>query len=233
MNKNSFLFGIGGLIIGLIVGFFVANNLNESASSQSSASVLQQNQTSGNPQINNMVVKDQPTSTSGAMMPEIAQTLDKAKNEPNNFEAQIQAGDLYLKIKNFPKAVEFYEAANKLKPDNYEIIVKIGNSYFDSNQYESAQNWYEKALQIKPDDVGVRTDLGVTFVERANPDLARAIKEFQTSLKTNPKHEPTLYNLGVAYMKSGDLDQAKNVAKQLEEVNPQSELTTRLKQVLQ
>src|SRR5688500_6096830 len=114
MNKNSIFIGIGGLIIGLIIGFFGANNLNKSAESQTSPNALNP----AMPQVNTVVVKDQP-STGGAMMPEIAQTLDKAASEPNNFEAQTKAGDLYLKIQNFPKAVEFYEAANKAKPDNY------------------------------------------------------------------------------------------------------------------
>jgi tetratricopeptide (TPR) repeat protein len=229
MNKNSFLFGIGGLFIGLIIGFFVANNLNQPANFKNAANIPQQEPI--NPQVNNVVVKDQ--QTNGAMMPEIAQTLEKAKNEPDNFEAQTAAGDLYLKIQNFPKALEFYETANKIKPEDYETIVKIGNTNFDSKQYDKAKVWYEMALEKKPDDVGVRTDLGITFVERANPDLDRAIKEFQTSLKTNPKHEPTLYNLGVAYFKKGDLDQAKNIAKQLEQVNPQSELNARFRQILQ
>ncbi len=229
MNKNSFIFGVGGLVIGLIIGFFLANNLNQSASLNNSASISQQETI--NPQVNNVVVKDQPTK--GATIPEISQTLEKAKNEPNNFEAQIAAGDLYLKIQNFPKSLEFYEIANKIKPENYETIVKIGNTYFDSKNYEQAEVWYLKALEQKSDDVGVRTDLGITYVERANPDFERATREFQTSLKTNPKHEPTLYNLAVAYYKKGDLEQAKNMAIQLEEINPKSELNTRLKQILQ
>lgn len=228
MNKNSIFIGIGGLIIGLIIGFFGANNLNKSAEMQTQPTALNP----GMPQVNTVVVKDQP-STGGAMMPEIAQTLDKAASEPNNFEAQTKAGDLYLKIQNFPKAVEFYEAANKVKPDDYETIVKIGNAYFDSKQYESAETWYLKALEKKPDDVGVRTDLGITFLDRANPDLPRAIQEFQTSLKTNPKHELTIYNLGVAYIKTGDTENAKNIALRLEEVNPKGELTARFKQALQ
>ncbi len=225
MNKNSIFIGIGGLIIGMIIGFFGANNLNKSVESESKSVV-----NPALPQVNNVVVRDQ-HSTSGAMMPEIAQTLDKAQNEPNNFEAQIQAGDLYLKIQNFTKALEFYETANKLKPDNYEIIVKLGNVYFDSQQYETAETWYAKALGIKPNDVGVRTDYGITFLERNDP--ARAIQEFQTSLKTDAKHEPTLYNLGIAYIKTGDSEQAKNIARQLEQINPQGELTARFKKILQ
>ena len=40
----------------------------------------------------------------------------------------------------------------------------------------------QQALEKKSDDIDVRTDLGITFVERKNPDFDRAIKEFQASL---------------------------------------------------
>jgi tetratricopeptide (TPR) repeat protein len=80
--------------------------------------------------------------------------------------------------------------------------------------------------------VNVRTDLGTTFVERKNPDFDRAVKEFQISLQKNPRHEPTLYNLGVAYFKKGDSAEAQKTLRLFESINPQSELMTRLRQVI-
>jgi len=165
-------------------------------------------------------------------MPEIAQTLETADKEPENFEAQIKAGDMYAKIQKFDTAVEFYEKANNIKPEDYETIVKIGNTFFDSKQFEKAEKWYGHALAKKPEDVNVRTDFGITFVERENPDLNRAVKEFQTSLQTNPNHEPTLYNLGIAYYKKGDVEETKKVLAQLETLKPTSPLVERLKQIL-
>ncbi len=231
MNSKNVLYAVGGLLIGLVVGFFAANNLNQSAGSATSSSASQANAPTGSlPSINNVVVKDQ--ETNAPMMPQIAETLDKAAKEPTNFEAQVKAGDLYLKIENFQKALEFYQNAAKIKPDDYETVVKLGNTYFDSKQFEEAQIWYEKALAKKPDDFGVRTDLGVTFVERSKPDLERAIKEFETALKTNPKHAPTLYNLAIAYSKSGAAEDAQKTAQKLGEIDPGGELSTRLKSVL-
>ncbi len=228
--KNSITFGIVGLIIGLFIGFFVANRVNKNAPT----TVISENQTNAptaaNPQVQNIVVKDQPNN--GRALPEVSDAIDKAKNEPNNADAQIKAGDLYLKIKGFDKAVAYYEAANKINPENYDLVVKIGNTNFDAGQFEKAEKWYEQALAKKPADVSVRTDLGITFVERAAPDYDRAIKEFQTSLQTNPKHEPTLYNLGIAYFKKGNKDEAVKVLAQLEAINPNSDLATRLRQAI-
>lgn len=227
MNKGI-TFGIIGLLVGLIGGFLIANSINRNAaqnvSQPSTATAPLQNQ-----QVPNILVKDQTTAT--GMLPDVSATIDKANNEPTNFEAQIKAGDLYQQIKGFDKAVIFYERAQQLKPDDYELMVKLGNTYFDARQFENAAKWYEQALAKKPSDANVRTDLGITFVERANPDYDRAIKEFQISLQANPKNEPTLYNLSAAYFKKGNVEEANKVLAELETVNPQSQLISRLRQV--
>ncbi len=228
MQKNI-TFGIAGLIVGLVVGFFAANSINRNSAQTASQTLTDaplQNQ-----QVPNILVKDQPA-TSGAMLPDVSAVIDKANNEPTNFDAQIKAGDLYQQIKGFDKAAAFYERAQQIKPDDYELIVRLGNIYFDARQFETAAKWYEQALVKKPDDTNIRTDLGITFVERDVPDFDRAVNEFQTSLKTNPKHEPTLYNLGAAYFKKGELEEANKILAQLETVNPQSQLVGRLRGII-
>ncbi len=227
--QKSILFSIGGLIIGLVIGFFVANSINRKEISQQNAVQTTVNAPFPNQQTQAVSVK--PNEKRG-MLPEVSETLDNAKNEPNNFDAQMKAGDMYSKIQKFDTAVEFYEKANQIKPEDYDAIVKIGNTYFDSKQFEKAEKWYKLALAKKPADVNVRTDLGITFVERGNPDLDRAVKEFQTSLQTNPKHEPTLYNLGIAYFKKGNLEETKKILAQLEAISSNSQLAARLNQII-
>lgn len=232
MNKENVLFATIGLFIGLIIGFFAANSINRSAVSPPTAAQTEIEAPFANRQVQTVTVKEQPA-TQGKPLPEVAEKIDRAKKEPNNFDAQMDAGNLYVKIKSFDKAEEFYNRAEQLNPTDYEKIVQLGNSFFDTGKYEKAEKWYEQALTKKPDDVNVRTDLGITFVERANPDFDRAIKEFQTSLKTDSKHEQTLYNLGIAYFKKGNFDEAQKTLNQLKTVNPQGQLGERLKQIMQ
>ncbi len=229
MRKENILFAVIGIFVGFFGGFILANKINRNAVSQPIA-VQQTNAPLPNQQVQSSDIKDK--SASGAMIPAVAETLDKAKNEPNNFEAQTKAGDMYAKIQRFDKAVESYEQANRIDPNDYETIVKIGNSYFDSREFEAAQKWYEQALAKKADDINVRTDLGITFVEREEPDFDRAVKEFQTSLKTNPNHEQTLYNLGIAYFRKGNLDEAQKILSRLETIKPQGQLGERLRQII-
>jgi len=228
MMQKNIIFGISGLVIGLIIGFLAANSIN-----RNSQPVAVENQADApflNQQVQTVSVKEQPSQ--GGMMPDISAILEKGKNEPNNFDAQTKAGDVYLQIRGFEKAVEFYEQAHKINPEDYITIVKLGNAYFDFGKFEQAGKWYEQALAKRADDTNVRTDLGITFVEREKSDLDRAIKEFQISLQTNPKHEPTLYNLGAAYFKKGNLEEGNKILARLEAVNPQSQLVAKLREAI-
>lgn len=218
MSKN-FLFGIVGLIIGLVAGFFGANSINREASSQQNILTTEPAATTGSP-----------SNVSGGMLPDVAETLAKADSEPQNFAVQMRTGDMYARIGRFEQAVEFYKRGLNLKPDDFKANVVMANALFDSRQFEEAEKFYSKALDINPDDVNARTDLGTTFVERPNPDYDRAIREFKTALEVDPKHEPSLYYLGVAYFRKGENENARKALSELEKASSTSDLAARLRQ---
>ena len=193
INKENILFCIVGLLGGVIIGFMFANSMNQKA-------MLQANQQmaglpSGHPNIGD---------TQGGSTQEVQTAIDTARAEPQNFDAQIKAAEMYYQIQRFDGAVEFLEQARKIKPDDYNTIVNLANAYFDSNKYEEAEKTYQLAIEKKPDDINVRTDLGLTYVFRPNPDYEKAIKEFNGALEKNPNHIQALQNLTVAYTKKGD-----------------------------
>lgn len=239
MKKENVLFGIIGLLIGLIVGFTVTNSINRSGYSQMAtpnAGLTAANQS----QVSTQAVKDQPR-TGGGAMPQIQQTIDRAKNEPNNFEAQIAAADMYYRIQRFEEAAAFFEKALQIKPEDYETIVQLGNSYFDagaikmeqggdgSENFKKAEKIYEKALAKKPDDVSVKTDLGLTYFYRQPKDIERALKEFKASLAINPSHEMTLQVMARAQKEKGDNAALQETLGKLEKLKPNNPVLQQLK----
>jgi tetratricopeptide (TPR) repeat protein len=164
------------------------------------------------------------------MMPAVQETIEKANREPNNFEAQMAAAEMYYRIQRFDDAAKFYERANQLKPDDYETVIKLGNVYFDGGKFEQAEKWYSQALAKNPADVNVRTDLGLTFFLRQPPDIERAVQEYRKSLAVNPNHELTLQNLSVALQQKGDSAGLQETIAQLEKVNPNNPAVARFKQ---
>lgn len=212
INKENILFCIVGLLAGAIIGFVFANSLNQGALQTPAGGMT--TAMGGAPGA--MPPGGHPPMGAGndGNMVDIQAAIEKARNEPDNFDAQIKAAEVYYQIQRFEGAVEFLQRANKLKPDDYDTIVNLANAYFDSNRYEDAEKSYLAALALKPNEVAVRTDLGLTYVVRPQPDYEKAIKEFNTALEKDPKNAMALQNLTIAYTKMGDAAKAnENVAK--------------------
>ncbi|MBX3297915.1 MAG: tetratricopeptide repeat protein [Acidobacteria bacterium] len=228
MNKENILFGVVGLLAGLIIGFVFANNVNQqgTGAARSSAPVTGQNANipPGHPEIGSM------NGGQGGMQPEVQAAIDAAKNAPNDFDAQAKAADMYYQIGRFDEAIKYLQAANKLRPDDRETIVQLGNANFDADKYEEAERWYSSALAKKPDDVNVRTDLGLTFLLRTPPNYDRAIQEFDRSLAVDPNHIQTLQNMVVAYTKKGDAAKANSTIAKIEALEPTNSALQRLKE---
>ena len=228
ITKDNVLFGIVGLLVGLIVGFMFTNSINQSSGVGSQT--VRQNATlpAGHPDLQNGADEGQ----QGGAIPEVQAAIEKARNEPENFDAQMKAAELFYQIQRFEGSIEFLTKANKLKPNDYGVAVQLGNANFDSNKYEEAEKWYTAALAKKPDDVNVRTDLGLTFVFRDSPNYDRAIQEFKRSLEKDPNHIQTLQNLTVAYSKKGDADNAKATLAKLEAIDPNNSAIPKLRESL-
>ncbi|HEY0460903.1 MAG TPA: tetratricopeptide repeat protein [Pyrinomonadaceae bacterium] len=229
MNKENTLFGIVGLLLGLIIGFMFANNVNQKAAVIAPNSAVKQNPNmpEGHPDISGNTTN---ASQNGPSMPEVQEAIEKARAAPDNFEAQMKAAELHYQIEKYDKAIEYLKQANKIQPDNYEVIVNLGNTYFDSGNYAEAEKWYSAALGKKTEDANVRTDLGLTFIFRDPPNYDRAITEFEGVLAKDINHPQALQNLTVAYTKKGNAAKAQETVDKLEQVDPTNVSISKLRE---
>ena len=227
MTRDNVLFAVVGLLTGLIVGFIFANSLNERGAIPPAASAgdmrMNSNMPPGHPDIGGAGGQQ------GMMGPQVLEAIEKAKQDPSDFNAQLQAAEAYYQIQRFDETITFLSAANKLRPDDREVMVNLGNANFDAEKYDEAQKWYNAALAAKADDVNVRTDLGLTYVFKQPPDYEKAIAEFNKALAIDANHIQTLQNLTVAYTQKGDAAKAGTTLAKLESVDPKNVAIARLK----
>jgi tetratricopeptide (TPR) repeat protein len=223
VNKDNILFGIIGLLAGVIIGYLVTSSINRSVPIATPAGPPG---VTANPSVE-LPPDHPPTGGGGAagggMQGEVAAAIDRARNEPNDFAAQMKAAGLYYQIKRYESALEFYERAQKIKPNDFDTLTSLGNVTFDLNRYPEAARWYEQALKLRPNDANVRTDLGLTYFLREPRDLDRAISTYRASLGYDPRHEKTLQNLITALLEKGDAASAHGFLGKLEQVNPNNE----------
>lgn len=229
MNKENILYSIIGVLLGFIIGFLFATsahqrNLTTRPTPTADASGVQSSEAEQASMPPNAVADE------GAMTQELQSVIQKAKSNPNDFDAQVEAGQRLFENRQYDEAIKLLLRANQLRPDSYEAITSLGNTYFDAGYYESAEKWYSTALGKKPGDVNVRTDLGLTFLFRQPPDMERAIKEFRTSLQRDPNHEQTLTYLTLALTETGKAKEAQSTLATLERVSPNNAALPKLRQ---
>src|SRR5688572_18043602 len=124
MSQSNTIYGILGVVLGVVIGFFGANYLNRSVAVQANpnqpASAQNPIPPNGQPAPGQQVANG---GGGGAMIPEVQAIIDKAKNEPANFEAQFEIGMMYYKIRRFDEALKYLTIANGLKPDDFDTKV--------------------------------------------------------------------------------------------------------------
>jgi len=193
MTRDNLLFVIIGVLLGFIIGFLFASNVNQ----PNSATVLPSAQ----------MPADHPPGASGqnpgGMQAEVTASLEKARNEPENFEAQVNAAQLYYQIQRFDQAIEFLLKANQLKPDDYQTIAALGVVNLDAGHYAVAETWYRAALARKKDDVA--TLAGVAAATLGKGDAKAAEQAIANLEKVDPTSEDLpQFRTRLASLKAGE-----------------------------
>ncbi len=107
----------------------------------------------------------------------------------------------------------------KGQPNDPALLVKIGDVYRSAHQFGEAASYYEHSLRSDPQDLGVRADMANCLFYSG--DVDKSIATLEGSLKYDPKHPGTLYNLGVIKWKGkGDAKGAIAAWETLLRLNP-------------
>src|SRR6266498_3730690 len=151
MTRENLLFSIIGLLLGFIIGFMFASTMSQRLGpGPSAATAGTQNLPADHPPL------DQGGSANPqGMQAEVAASLEKARKEPNNFEAQIKAAELYYQIQRFDTAVLAGLCAATLGEGNAkaaeEAIAKLEK--VDSSSQDLPQ-FRERLASLKAGDKG-------------------------------------------------------------------------------
>ncbi len=168
MTRDNLLFAIIGILLGFIVGFMFASSMSQKqAMQQATASAGSQGLPADHPPVG-----AQNAPNPEAMRQEVTASLEKARTEPKNFDAQVKAAQLYYQIQRFDQAIEYLLKANQLKPTDYQTVVFLGIANLDAGHYDVAEKWYRAALKMKPDDTTVLAGLAFATLEKGDAKAA-------------------------------------------------------------
>src|SRR5216117_1799251 len=148
MNKDNFMFAIIGLLLGFIIGFMVHSVLSQRESAPRGPIQQTQSMPPNHPPVSG----DQTGDTGQQMLASVQTAMKQARENPNDFEAQVTAAKLEYQIQRFDQAIEYLLAANKLKPDDFDVLAMLGEANMDAKHYDAAAKWYKAAQIKKPGD---------------------------------------------------------------------------------
>jgi tetratricopeptide (TPR) repeat protein len=140
--------------------------------------------------------------------PEIKIVLQKAEGLALTDELKKLLGDgnqLFAQ-KNYPAALEAYNALLAKYPDAYIIWKNVGNCYFAQEQYDKAEAAYLKILEKSPADADAIVAVGNCYFNRSQTDKAL---EWYAKIDYAKISDPTvLYNIGLNFFNMAKYDEA-------------------------
>jgi tetratricopeptide (TPR) repeat protein len=166
---------------------------------------------------------------------EIAAKIEEADRNPDNAQFQKDLGTALYQYSAMrrdsellDRAIKLLERAHALSPKDREAIVSLGNAHFvganlnaQPGRLPSARSYYLKALELGPDDVELRSDLALTYFLQEPPDLDASVKELESALAIDPKHQRSLQFLVQALWKAGKANEAGAALDRLRQADPQ------------
>jgi tetratricopeptide (TPR) repeat protein len=168
MSRENLLFAIIGILLGFIVGFMFASSMSQKTATPQMASGL--TMPSDHPPVSS---QNAPSSEAlQDMRANVTASLEKARNEPKNFEAQVDAASLYYQIGRYNEAIEFLLKANQLQPTDYRTVVSLGLTNLNAGNFETAEKWYRAALKMRSDDVMALAGLAAATLEKGDAKAA-------------------------------------------------------------
>lgn len=186
MTRDNLLFAIIGVLFGFIVGFLFASTMNQRYGPGAPQAASSNQMPADHPPLGaNPAGPAGPAS--GNMQAQVTEKIEKARNEPKNFEAQVEAAELFYQVQRFDQSIEFLLKANQLKPDDYRTIVFLGVANLDAGHYDVAEKWYKAALLKKSDDVVTLS--GMAAAQLGKGDAKAAEQAIANLEKVDPTSE--------------------------------------------
>lgn len=175
----------------------------------------------------------------------LSQSLESAQNalrlEPKSEDALLLMGGLHSTLKDYDKAIVFYEKALQLNPDNTEAPMYLGAVYAEKKDYPQAVKYFERLAQNE--DYAsthmayyylgrIRTDQATENKKTEEVNLKLAANAFKQALAKKPDHVDSILALGQLYNKQNKVNEAVALYKTFQrEQGPSEKIAEILSQV--
>ncbi|HSI88990.1 MAG TPA: tetratricopeptide repeat protein [Pyrinomonadaceae bacterium] len=168
----------------------------------------------------------------GESQPDAPQVETEASNEVQQYTdapTAVSEGRRFLDIGETEMAIDALNQAVKLDPDNADAYFYLGIAY--------ALAEFSQQIAMENEGVPADTDSNDNSADKEKPNsviaFERAVERYQKRIKANPEDHAAYYNLGRAYSKLNEDQDAAKALREAAELHPEeTEYHTELGAVL-
>ena len=143
------------------------------------------------------------------------QLRDTTRYEDAYYQGALANQDL----KNYSEAAEWFAVAAKINPQSSNALNGLAQAYEGLGRSRSAiSKLYIEALRLNPDETNIRTNYA-RFLEQGN-QMSQALQEYLKVTEEAPNIAKGYFNLGTAYLRTGDLEKGKTHLNRCLELDP-------------
>lgn len=172
MKKESLVFGIAGIFMGLLCGWIIGS------------------QSVRTPPVAQQAAAQQPAAPPAGSAQPAPPPLDEARataltataeSNPSDSKTRVELANMYFDSARYPEAVRWYEAALAIDPKNVDASTDLGIAYYYSNQADRALAQFERSLAVNPRHSKTLLNMGIVRAF-AKEDVAGATAAWQRAL---------------------------------------------------
>jgi tetratricopeptide (TPR) repeat protein len=129
------------------------------------------------------------------------------KNNPQNYNANIELGILFMSLKN-TLAISYFKNAIAIDSTKVDAYYDLGLYYQNNDYLNEAIEIYKQLIEINPKFPSSYYNIGYIYLELLNIS-DKAIPYFTKSILAKPDYYEAYYNRALAFEKLGDVFNAK------------------------
>ena len=145
------------------------------------------------------------------------------KHSPDNVEANREIAALYRAKGANDKAVEHYTKVLEKQKDDMDTRNALVSIYVKNKQYDEITGLLKGTAELFPDDPNNHYKLGLIY--EFKKDYENAIASYKKAIEVKADHARSLNALGRLYMKTGRINEAKEMLEAAKKADPTLEET--------
>jgi tetratricopeptide (TPR) repeat protein len=152
----------------------------------------------------------------------IAQFRAAEMANPKEPNVHFGLGYLLWTQKNFPEAIEEFNAELQNDPQSSSSMIYLGDTYVRLSQLDLAKQLLERAATLPTSDPLLHLDLGIVYAELENKE--DAVKQLSQAVAMEPDNVTAHFRLAKVLQSLGKMDEAKAEFAKASSLNKKTDL---------